>query len=472
MNTRSSKEDSGGGGQVVWWAVAAVVAALVMVLKPSGTLAEGEWKWAVGVLGVVMLWRLWGLLRSSSCSPGRIVLWLLALALAGSVVTVGVPGQWFRVPAWSEVSAVVMPLAVGVVALGALLLGLAGLNRRREVNGTPQRSYLPILLNLIIVAAAWYVVRQPLWKQSLEGMMKLPQLHSNRLALEQTIAPLGGSIGNEGGTSPNPPPASPAHRSGAPTSPANHGDATSRAAVGRPSKTGSGSAAHLGTLPLPAMPANAEQWIWAAVHNKEDPMLELRACQALVAEGRPDQALSRLTAARDRHCQSPELIRFHARLLLEKARPAAAAAVLESLATSPAGTSEDVQKSLGAWETAGQLDRAQSLAERLLVVKPSRDVFRWLADHYAAEGNSDRALALLGQLSRRSPFHPDDAHRMAEVALQSNRPDLALDAVDLLTQAGHRSPQVDQLAARARASSPADSPRRRSPAAAALRTGG
>ncbi|MFN0127635.1 MAG: tetratricopeptide repeat protein [Verrucomicrobiales bacterium] len=470
MITRSSKEDSGGGGQVVWWAVAAVVAALVMVLKPAGTLTVGQWKWAVGILGLVMLWRLWGLLRSSSCSLGRIVLWLLALALAGSLMTVGVPGHWFRVPGWSEVSAVVLPLAVGVVALGAVLVGLAGLNRRREIKGTPQRSYLPILLNLIIVAAAWHIVRQPLWKQSLEGMMRLPQVHSNRIALEQTIGPLGGGIGNEGESAPNPEAGSPAHQSDGTAPTAKHGDGTSQADADDLLKSGAGTGYPLGKVPLPAMPANAEQWIWAAVHNKDDPMLELRACQALVAEGRPDQALSRLAAARNRRCQSPELIRFHADLLFDKTRPAAAAAVLESLATSPAGTSGDVQKCLVAWQTAGQDNQARILAERLLVLKPSRDLFRWLADHYAAAGNSDRALALLGQLSRRSPFNPDDAHRMAEVALQSKRPDIALDAVDILTQAGHRSPRVDQLAARARASSSTD-PRRRG-TAAALRTGG
>lgn len=452
MSTRSST------GQQTWWAAIAAVIALVMVVKPMGQLTEAEWKWMLGGLGVLMLWRVWGLLRSSSSSPGRIVLLLLAVAMAGSVAVVGIPVHWFRLPGWGEVGKVVMPLLLGMAAITAVLFGLAGLNRRRELNGAPQRSYVPILLNLIIVAAAWQVVRQPLWRESLQGMLRLPQLHSNRIAFEESVAPWVDMIQHPGAAqgrnsavpTVSPPPTSVAVS--AAENPAPGGGVTRD--VHGPASVPPAS----GVTGAPA-PANAEQWIQAAVHNKENPQLELRASIALVAEGRADQALSRLAAARERGCQSPELIRFHARLLRGKGRPAAAATVLETLVLSPQGTDEDLRENLGAWEQAGNLERAENLAERLLVKRPSRDLFRWVATRDAAAGRFERALLLLGQLSRRSPFDADDAYRFAEVALQAGRPELALDAVSMLEQAGHRSARTHRLTEKIRASAVAGSSR-------------
>jgi tetratricopeptide (TPR) repeat protein len=211
--------------------------------------------------------------------------------------------------------------------------------------------------------------------------------------------------------------------------------------------------------PINSKPATAEQWVQAAVHNTENPLVELKASVALVAEGRTDQALGRLAAARERGCQSPDLIRFHARLLQAKGRPAAAATVLETLVASPEGTDQDLHECLGAWEKAGQLDRAENLVERLLVKRPSRDLFRWLATRDAAEGRFERALLLLGQLSRRTPFDPADAFQLAEVALRAGRPQLALDAVSMLEESGHRSPRFIRLAERAKASAVAESSR-------------
>jgi len=461
----STSKPSSQGSQL-WWALVAAAVALVMALKPMGSLTTSEWKWLLGSLGAVMAWRIFGLLRSASSSPGRIFLWLVGMALVGSVIVVGIPTSWFRVPAWSEVASVVMPLAVGVAAITAVLLGLAGWNRHRELDGAPQRSYLPIVLNLIIVATVWHVVRQPLWKESLQGMMRLPQLHSNRVALEESLAPWVDVIQNGGKPSERAVGASaaPAAR----TAPSQESTATlsqspsparkvvaSTHALNRPQP-----AAPPTTAPrLPARNAdNVEQWIQAAVHNKENPALELRASVALVATDRADQALSRLAAARERGCQSPELIRFHSRLLRAKGRPATAAVVLESLVLSPDGTDQDLRESLGSWEQAGQMDRAENLAERLLVRRPSRELFRWLAARDAAEGRYERALVLLGQLSRRSPFDPEDAYRLADVALTAGRPELALDAVTLLEEAGHASPRSIRLGERARASGVAESP--------------
>lgn len=458
-----SDQPSSDSRQQAWWAAIAALVAVVMVMKPTGNLMEGHWRWVVGALGVVMVWRMAGVLGSSSSSPGRILSLLALVAMAGSVAVVGIPTHWFRVPAWSEVASVVTPLLLGAAALLAVLFGLAGLNRRRELTGAPQRAYVPILLNLIIVAAAWQVVRQPLWKESLEGMLKLPQLHSNRVAFEESITPWVDII---------------QHRQ--PATPG--GTVVPRAATRANSTTPSASAPSLaerdrktvisthplGIPKLPllapgtrsgATPANAEQWVQAAVHNPENPLLELKASIALVADGRADQALSRLAAARQRGCQSAELIRFHAHLLQDEGRPAAAATVLESLVVSAEGTDQDLHECLSAWEQAGQSDRAENLAERLLVKRPSRDLFRWMATRDAAEGRYERALVLLGQLSRRSPFDSADAFQLAEVALRAGRPELALDAVNLLEGSGHRSIRLVRLAERAKASAIAESSR-------------
>lgn len=433
----------------VWWAVIAVLTAMVMALKPMGTLTDPEWKWTLGGLGALMLTRVLWMLRSASTSPGRILLLLMGIALACSMAVIGVPAHWFRVPALSEVTSVVFPVVLGMAAIVAALIGLAGWNRHRDLDGAPQRSYLPIALNIVIVAAVWHVVRQPLWKESLQGMMKLPQLRSNRMALEASLEPWMEIIqhGDRPAATPEP--------------------GTSRKAVasthalGQPGpKTAPATPAE----PAAAPPAGsnrtlAEQWIQAAVHNQENPALELRAAVALVAADRSDQALGRLASARKRGCQSPELIRFHARLLRARGRPAGAGAVLEALVLSPEGTDQDLRECLGSWEQAGQPARAENLAERLLVRRPSRELSRWLAAHDAAEGRYERALVLLAQLSRRAPFDPADAYQLAEVALSAGRPELTLDAVSMLTQAGHGSARSAQLAERARNTAMAGSAR-------------
>jgi tetratricopeptide (TPR) repeat protein len=439
---------SSGNGQQAWWAVLGVGAALLMALKPWGALTPYQWKWVAGGLGVAVLWRVWGLLRSSSSSPGRILMWMLGLAMVGSVVVVGIPTHWLRVPAWSDVVGVVTPMVLGLAAVLALLVGLAGLNRQREMNGAPQRSYLPILLNLVILAAVWQVVRQPLWRESMKGMMALPQLGSQRRALEESLA----SSMEQIKTGKSSTPAGMAAGAGNPTTAALEPD---RKSVFTTHPLGPLPAGLAGIL-ADSAPANAEQWIQAAIHNPHDPQLELRASIALVAEGRDDLAIRRLDAARERGCQSPDLLRFYARLLLTKNRPAAAASVLEALVASPQGTDEDLHDTLKAWEQAGQAERAETLAERVLVKRPSRDLFRWLAARDAAQGRYERALVLLGQLSRRTPFDSADAFQLAEVALRAGRPELALDAVALLEQAGHRSPRTTRLAQQAKASAVAD----------------
>jgi tetratricopeptide (TPR) repeat protein len=420
--------------------------ALLMVFKPSRALEAHEWRWGLGFFGVVALWRIWGLLRSSSASPGRILLWLVVGGMVGSVAWMGVPGDWIRVPAWHDLRSVVMPLLVVGAGLTVVLAGLAGLNRHREMKGTPQRSYLPILLALIITASVWQVVRQPLWKESLQGMMRLPQLHSNRVALEASMAPWVDMIQN-GSQTPRtgasvpimPDPfTSPAEPSG------NFQTTDSLPAIDPAGRT-----PH--AVQMPADAGNADHWILTAIHNPSDPLPELKACMALAAEGRHIQALARLDAARARDCRSPDLTRFHAGLLKKTGRLAASASVLESLVVSHDGTDLDLHQCLGAWEQAGQPDRAENLAERMLVKRPSRDVFRWLATRDADRERYERALLLLGQLSRRTPFDPTDAYQLAEVALRAGRPHLTLDAVNLLDQHGHRSARTAQLAARARA---------------------
>jgi len=430
-------------GRQLGWAVVAVVGAGLMVMKPWGVMTEGEWRWVLGGFGGVMLGRVWGLLRSSSSSGGRVLMWLMVLGLAGSVGVVGIPTSWMRVPAWSEVTSVLMPLALGLGACVAIMMGIAGLNRRRELRGTTQRSYLPIVLNLTILVAVWHVVRQPLWEESLRGMMALPQLGSQRQALEESLAPWVEQIQRG----------------------PNEAKPEEVAAVALPEATSlksgqSGTVNSPGRLnaSLPddaggSSPKNSMDWIQAAIHNPQDPLLELRAAAALVAEGREDTAIRRLAAARDRGCQSVELIRFHAQLLKDAGRIAAAAASYEALVLAAPGTEQDLHEALNAWELAGQPDRAENLAERLRIRRPSRDLLRWMATHYAKASRYERALELLGQLSRRSPFEPADALQCAEVALKAGRPEIALDALSLLEQHGENSPKVRQLAARARASS-------------------
>ena len=451
--------------QQTWWGVLGVGAALAMAVKPWGALTPEQWKWVAGVVGVVLVWRVWGLLRSSSSSPGRILMWLLTLGLVGSVVVVGIPAHWLRVPAWSDVVGVVMPLGLGVATLLALLVGLAGLNRRREMHGAPQRSYLPIVLNLVILAAVWQVVRQPLWKESLKGMMALPQLGSNRRALEESLAPWMEQIQTGKSSASTAETAAVAGAAPAAAAPDRKTVITTHPLSPSPS----GASTSFAGL----APATAEEWIQAAIHNPHDPQLELRASIALVAEGREDLALRRLDAARERNCHSPDLLRYYARLLLSKNRPAAAAGVLEALAVSPQGTDHDLHETLKAWEQAGQPERAEILAERALVKRPSRELFRWLATRDAAQGRYERALLLLGQLSRRTPFDPADAYQLAEVALRAGRPELALDAVSLLEQAGHRSARTTRLAQKARASAVVDlSPASGTPRPARGQTGG
>jgi tetratricopeptide (TPR) repeat protein len=438
-------DSSTGSPRLGGWVALVGLGALLMVFKPSRALESHEWRWVLGIFGVVVLWRTWGLLRSSSTSPGRILIWLVIGGMVGSVAWMGVPGDWIRVPAWHDVRSVAMPLLVGAAGLMVVLAGLAGLNRHREMKGAPQRSYLPIFLALVITTSVWHVVRQPLWKESLQGMMRLPQLHSNRMALEASMAPWVDMIQNgsqtprTGASAPIMPDFIPATTEPPGTFETNH----SLTAIDTAGPTSP-------AVQMPADAGNADHWILTAIHNPSDPLPELKACMALAAEGRQGQALARLDAARDRGCRSPDLIRFHAGLLKKAGRLAASASVLESLVVSQ-GTDLDLHQCLGAWEQAGQPDRAENLAERMLVKRPSRDVFRWLATRDAARERYERALLLLGQLSRRTPFDPTDAYQLAEVALRAGRPQLALDAVTLLDQHGHRSARTTQLAARARA---------------------
>lgn len=441
----ASSQQNQDNGRQLGWAVAAAVAAGLMVMKPWGVLTAGEWRWVLGGLGVVMLWRLWGLLRSSSSSGGRVLMWLVVLGLAGSVGVVGIPTSWMRVPAWSEVTSVVLPLMLGLGACVAVVMGIAGLNRHRELRGTTQRSYVPIVLNLTILVAVWQVVRQPLWEESMRGMMALPQLGSQRQALEESLAPWVEQI--QRGTSGTAP-----EEVAAVSLP--------EATALRPRKSSPGpvsgrrAAAPADEEMNGTTPKDSAEWIRAAIHNPHDPILEWRAASALVAEGREDAAIRRLAAARDRGCQSAELIRFHAQLLKDAGRIAAAAATYEALVLSAPGTEQDLHEALNAWESAGQPDRAESLAERLRIRRPTRELLRWMATHYAKKaGGYDRALELLGQLSRRSPFDPADAIQCAEVALKAGRPEIALDALALLEQHGENSPKIRQLTARARASS-------------------
>jgi tetratricopeptide (TPR) repeat protein len=278
-------------------------------------------------------------------------------------------------------------------------------------------------------------------------MMRLPQLHSNRMALEASMAPWVDMIQNGSQT--------PRTGASVPILPDPVVSTTeplaSFAETDALPAIGAAGPALPPALP-PAEAGNADHWILTAIHNPSDPLPELKACMALAAEGREIQALDRLEAARDRGCRSPDLTRFHAGMLKKAGRLVASATVLESLVLSPQGTDQDFHECLRTWEDAGQLDRAENLAERALVRRPSRDVIRWLATRHATQERYERALLLLGQLSRRSPFDPADAYQLAEVALRAGRPQLALDAVNLLDRHGHRSPRTAQLAARARAS--------------------
>jgi hypothetical protein len=295
-----------------------------------------------------------------------------------------------------------------LAAILAALVGLAHWNRKRELEGPGQHSRLAVILNLVIAVVAWQVIRQPLWRDSLAGMMQLPKVYENRMALEAGFYEWTQVIQNGG--------------SAAPT------DAGATAPAPR-----------LGRLPAPPV-------VLAPVRITMPPG--------------GHRGLAALAAMNLDQPDAPAQTRTRARFLRETGSHGEAADLLEPLARSAVGTDEDARDCLRALVDSGQIDRARNLAASLVVRDPTRELKRWLACLDAEIGEMDKALSSLRQLARRKPFDPADAYILGELALMAGRPRDALDAVARLESAGERTERTRLLAARAQAPRVAGGPAR------------
>jgi hypothetical protein len=168
------------------WLTAAAVAA--MAGRRMTDSVDGFWRWVVWGLVALTVLKVLLLVRWESTSRWRLSGVLAAVAAAGTLGMIGIPQGWLSVPELAQLGSVFFPFVLLVVALLAVLVGIAHWNRHREMEGPSQYSRMAVVLNGVIAIVAWQVMRQPLWKDSLAGMMQLPQLYETRVALEEEVS--------------------------------------------------------------------------------------------------------------------------------------------------------------------------------------------------------------------------------------------------------------------------------------------
>lgn len=356
-----------------------------MVVRPLAALSPAQMHWVLGGLAAVMLFKIFFMLRSSCASAGRLFFLLALLGLGGVLAVTGVPRGWLRVPQFSQIAALVLPVLLCGMAGLACLIALAGLRKYREKTGNTQRSYWPVIVNLLILLAAAQVMRQPAWKASLEETLGFTQIAEKRRALEGDVAYWVDQIEQQQGASGKaaPRPIS----AGAP--------AALAATAPAPSASSwwdkfAGFFAIESPAPAKRRPVALKRedfpQLDSVAGDFKDPEIELGNVRKLLNRGQKGRALRWMENCRAQACQNPELIRLHAQVLREVGRIPEAAATLEPLALSYDGTLQDGRTCIALWEQVGRLDRARAVAQRVLVRNPSKEFSLLLARINAAQG--------------------------------------------------------------------------------------
>lgn len=390
----TGKNESGSLGI---WLVLSAAAAAVMVLKPLAALSPAQMHWVLGGLAIVIVGKLFFMLRSSCASAGRLFFFLILMALACAVAVTGIPREWLRLPRFSQVSALILPVLLCGVAGMAFLIALAGLRKYREKKGNVQRSYWPLAVNLMIVIAAIQVMRQPAWKASLEETLGFTEIADKRRALEGGVAYWMDQIEHQQGRNGEAAPrqlgtvstlATTAAQTPAPPA--------RRVAAVHPIKEKSASwwetltgifsiESSTSLRPVSVKREDFPQ-LDSVTGDFTNPETELETVRKLLNRGQKGRALRWLETCRARTCQSPELIRLHADVLRQIGRIDEAASVLEPLAISYDGTLQDGRTCIALWEQARRLDRARTVAQRVLVRNPTKEFSLILARINAAQG--------------------------------------------------------------------------------------
>lgn len=371
--------------------ILSAAATVVMVIKPLAGLSPAQTHWVLGGLAAVMLVKIFFMLRSSCASAGRLFFVLALLGLAGVLAVTGIPRGWLRVPQFSQIAAVILPILLCGMAGLACLIALAGLRKYREKTGNTQRSYWPVIVNLLILAAAAQVMRQPAWKASLEETLGFTEIAEKRRALEGDVAYWIDQIEQQQGA--------PEKGAARPIGASPSASQTGAAAASATSRTLSarswwdkcvGFFAIESPGPATRRPVALKRedfpQLDSVMGDFKDPEIELGNVRKLLNRGQKGRALRWLENCRTQACQNPELIRLHAEVLRQVGRIPEAAATLEPLALSYDGTLQDGRTCIALWEQVGRLDRARAVAQRVLVRNPSKEFSLLLARINAAQG--------------------------------------------------------------------------------------
>jgi hypothetical protein len=207
-----------------------------------------------------------------------------AVVACGAVAIVGIPESARRVPGLMDLTLITVPILLLGAAVSGVLLALSKWRGHGEFAGMAQRPRMTVVINLILAAAAWQVVRQSASMGVIQGLVRLPELRERRLAVEQMV--------NEvlTGISSHPTVAVLAkgpERSDAPT------DLAALRILSASSQREPWVQARLAESQGDYETA-ARSWIRAADNSGHDPVLEATAVRALVRAGMAVDALSRV----------------------------------------------------------------------------------------------------------------------------------------------------------------------------------